>query len=181
MIVGSSACARLAWLRQSGDVVVLHWPGEADQAGQLDAIGVPHLLLVDAGADPPASGSCLRDWVWADAPDTEVETRLVTLAGRAACHPSRPTLDDFGQLAYRDASLFLSPLDQRLARALIDRFGELVGEHDLLAAAWPAGASEGALRVHVSRLRRRLMPFGLSITCVRAAGYVMRAASRGAE
>ena len=58
---------------------------------------------------------------------------------------------------------------------MIENFGSAVAENDLIAAAWHEGGSEDTLRVHVSRLRRRLAPMGLTITSIRAYGYVLRA------
>src|SRR5205823_11166263 len=94
------------------------------------------------------------------------------LARRAAHHPSRPHLDDVGQLTHRGARLFLSPLDQRIVRVLLARYQDVVMEDELLAA-WPEGGHNGTLRVHLSRLRRRLKPLGLTITSIRTVGYTL--------
>src|SRR5439155_18194247 len=120
--------ARLAWLTESRDVAVLHWPAEAAEAERLDRVGVPRLLLVDPAAKPPTSGSCLEEWLMLPASDVELQTRLANLAKRAASHPRPPAIDDFGQLTHRSRSLFLSPLDQRLAQALIENYGRIVAE-----------------------------------------------------
>jgi DNA-binding response OmpR family regulator len=137
---------------------------------------MPRLLLVESGATPPTSGNCLEDWLVLPASDAEVEARLINLARRAEHHPRPPTIDAFGQLTYRGRSRFLSPVEQRLAQTLIDSFGVIVGERDLRTKVWSDGATEQRLRVHVSRLRRRLSPIDLTIKCVRNAGYLMAAA-----
>jgi DNA-binding response OmpR family regulator len=156
---------------------VLNWPEEAEEAERLEKEGIPRLLLVAVGATPPTSGSCLEDWLALPASDLEVEARLTNLARRAANHPRPPTIDAFGQLTYRGRSRFLSPVEQRLAQTLIESFGAIVEEGDLRTKVWSDGASEQRLRVHVSRLRRRLLPIDLTIKCVRNAGYLMCEAS----
>jgi DNA-binding response OmpR family regulator len=83
-------------------------------------------------------------------------------------------LDAHGQLTRNGTVVILSPLEQHIATPLIENFGNAVAEDDLIAAAWHEGGSEDTLRVHVSRLRRRLAPIGLTITSIRAYGYVMR-------
>lgn len=163
----------LAWLTDSRDVVVLCWPADAERANQLELEGTARLLLVEEGVTPPSSGSCLEDWLMLPVSDVELQTRLVSLAKRAASHPRPPAVDNLGQLMYRGRSLFLSPIDQRLAHLLVENFGMIVTEADLIQTVWPDGASNQTLRVHVSRLRQRLAPLGLTIKCARAAGYVM--------
>jgi hypothetical protein len=175
--VDSTATARLGWLTHTHDVAVLNWPEEADEAERLDKEGIPRLLLVALGSTPPISGSCLEDWLALPATDLEVEARLLNLARRAANHPRPPTIDSFGQLTYRGRSRFLSPVEQRLAQRLIESFGAIVEEGDLRRQVWSDGASEQRLRVHVSRLRRRLLPIDLTVKCVRNAGYLMCEAS----
>jgi DNA-binding response OmpR family regulator len=161
-------------LHRARDVAVLVWPSDAAETRRRTRDDAPCLFLVEPGAEPPRLLACLHDWTWASADDAEIEARVVALADRAARHPSRPTVDTFGELIHRGRSLFLSPLDQRVAETLVERFGAVVKEEALLAAVWPQGGSRQALRVHMSRLRRRLAPLGLVITCVRGSGYIMR-------
>ena len=169
--------ARFGWLIESRDVTVLYWPDEADEAERLEREGAPHLLLVDPAATPPTSGSCLQEWLTLPVSEVELQTRLVNLSKRAASHPRRPTVDEFGQLTHRGKSLFLSRIDQLLAQTLIAGFGNIVTDDVLVETVWPEGATNQALRVHVSRLRQRLQPLGLAIKCARKSGYVMTEAS----
>lgn len=157
----------------SRDVVVLRWPEQGAERERLERLGVPRLLIVEAGVEPPSSESCLEDWLRLPADDCDVRARLLSLSRRAARHPMLPTLDDVGQLTHRGASVFLSPVDQRVAAVLVESFGTAVRDCDLARRAWPAGSSEQTLRVHISRLRRRLAQLGLTITSVRNVGYVM--------
>ena len=89
--------------------------------------------------------------------------------------PSRPALDEHGQLSYHGAVVVLSPVEQHLAASLIASFGEAVAEDSLLSSAWQDGGNEQTLRVHMSRLRRRLAGLGLRVTSIRAFGYVLHA------
>jgi hypothetical protein len=169
----SNTTTQLAWLTEGRDVAVLYWPREAEEAARLEREGVAHLLLVEDGEAMPVSASCLEDWLMLPATDRELQIRLVNLARRAARHPRRPSVEEFGQLKYGGRSVFLSPIDNRLARALIDNFGAVVAEQALIDHVWPEGATNQALRVHVSRLRQRISSLDLTIQCVRHAGYLM--------
>ncbi len=165
--------ADLTWITETRNVAVLRWPAEAEEAERLEREGIPHLLLVEPDAAPPVTGSCFEDWLTLPASDLEVRTRMLGLARRAAHHSPVPSVDELGHLSYRGRSTFLSPIDQRLAHLLIDRFGAVVAERALIDFVWPEGATNQTLRVHVSRLRQRVEPIGLTITCVRQKGYVM--------
>ena len=169
--------ASLVYESMSRDVVVLSWPDQEPERGRLERDGIARLWLVERGIDPPTSDSCLEDWLRLPAEDADLRARLVSLAGRAAHHPSRPMLDAHGQLTRNGAVVILSPVEQHLAAPLIENFENAVAEDDLIAAAWHEGGSDDTLRVHVSRLRRRLAPIGLTITSIRGFGYVMRAES----
>ena len=85
-----------------------------------------------------------------------------------------PSLDELGQLSHRGETVFLSITDQRIAEVLIESFGHVVSEETLLEKARPDGRNDQTLRVNVSRLRRRIAPLGLAITCVRGHGYLMQ-------
>jgi two-component system, OmpR family, response regulator len=173
--------SNVGWLTATRDVVVLQWPTEAAAAQRLVHEGVPHLLLVAQGETPPVTGTCLEDWLSLPATDAEIRARMLGLAQRAANHYRVPRVDELGHLSHRARSVFLSPIDQRLAHSLIERFGEVVAERHLIEAVWPEGATNQTLRVHVSRLRQRLEPIGLSITCARGMGYVMTETNREDE
>ncbi len=153
------------------DVVVLRWPEQEAEAERLDALTVPRLLLVEPGAPPPPTHSCLADWIRLPADDADVRARLTALVQRAREHPMVPTLDDHGQMTFRRRRVFLSPADELLARALLARFDEGVSEVELLEAVWPGEQNAAKLRVLVSRLRKRIAPLGLGITAIRNFGY----------
>jgi DNA-binding response OmpR family regulator len=175
--MNSTEIERLVWLSETRDVVVLHWPDEAEAAAETARQGLPRLLLVRPDTPPPMSESCLEDWLLLPATDVEIQTRLINLARRAARHSHPPTVDDLGQVTHRGRSVFLSPTDQRVMQALVEKFGAIVTEPELINRVWPDGATNQVLRAHVSRLRHRLLPIDLTIKCVRNAGYFIAEAN----
>ena len=156
------------------DVVILHWPEQADRIPDLERLGIPRLLLVEPESLPPASTSCLEDWLRLPVDDASLRARLVALAAHAQRHPMIPALDEHGQLSHRGEVVFLSVTDQRIAEVLVEQFGHVVSEETLLEHAQPDSRNDQTLRVNVSRLRRRIAPLGLAITCVRGHGYLMQ-------
>jgi hypothetical protein len=167
------AVSRLVYAGISRDVVVLRWPEQEGERERLEHLGIPRLLIVESGVAPPNGDSCLEDWLRLPADDCDVRARLLSLARRAQRHPMVPVVDDFGQLTHRGVSVFLSPVDQRVAEVLVESFGTAVRDEELARRAWPAGSSGQTLRVHISRLRRRIAQLGLTITSVRNVGYVL--------
>jgi len=162
------------------DVTLVRWPVEAVRRERLARSNAPRLLLVEDGALPPPAEDCLEDWIRVPASEGDVRVRLDSLAARAAHHiGSRPDLDGDGVLRFGVGWVPLPPVEARLTRALLDRFGAVVGRDVLSRAGWPEGApGRNALDVHVLRLRRRLGPVGLAIRTVRSRGYLLEA---GAE
>lgn len=156
------------------DVVILHWPEQGDRIDELERLGIPRLLLVEPGTTPPPSTSCIEDWLRLPVDEESLRARLIALAAHARRHPTVPSLDEHGQLSHRGASVFLSLTDQRIAEVLIESFGHVVSEELLLQRVRPDRRNDQTLRVNVSRLRRRIAPLGLAITCVRGHGYLMQ-------
>ena len=159
------------------DVVLVRWPAESERRARLQQAGTPRLLLVDEHESPPTPDDCLEDWIRVPADDGDVRLRLEGLAQRATEHVSdTPDLDGDGVLRFAGTWVSLPPVEARLTRALVDRFGAVVGREALAKAGWPDGApGRNALDVHVLRLRRRLTTVGLSIKTVRSRGYLMEA------
>ena len=172
--MASDATAHLGWFSPGIDVVVLRWPEQGRDLERLNLLGIPRLLLVEPGAPSPSTDSPLEDWVRLPAEDADVRARLVSLARRAERQPNSPVLDKFGELTYRGRALYLSPVDRRIMRRLVDSWSMVVDGEDLRRTTWPDAANEQVLRVHISRLRRQLRPIGLTIICRRSAGYVLR-------
>ena len=162
------------------DVVLVRWPSEADRRSRLQQDAVPRLLLVEEGHPPPQPEDCLEDWIRVPADDLDVRFRVDALAGRAARHVTEtPDLDPDGVLRFSSAWVSLPPVEARLARALVDKYGAVVGRDALARAGWGEGApGRNALDVHVLRLRRRLATVGLSIKTVRSRGYLLEPTGR---
>jgi two-component system, OmpR family, response regulator len=162
------------WWEAAADVAVLRWPEQRDERDRLQRLNLPRLLLLSADLPAPDATDCLEDWIRLPALDEDVHARLNALRDHAIRHPPNPTIDVSGQLEYRGKSEFLSPTDHAIAEVLVERFGTLVSEEQLLFRAWPDGdGTPTSLRVHVHRLRKRLAPLGLAITSVRGRGYIM--------
>jgi DNA-binding response OmpR family regulator len=165
------------------DVVLLRWPAESHRRDDLIELGTARLLLVEDGATPPHPHDCLEDWIRVPAPELDLRARIAALESRAGRHsPAVPTLDNDGVLRFDDGWVSLPPVESRLTRALVDRFGAVVGRDTLARAGWPDGsAGRNALDVHVLRLRRRLSSVGLVIKTVRSRGYLLEAGHPGQE
>jgi hypothetical protein len=160
------------------DIALLRWPEEASRRETLAADRVPRLLLLDDGISPPSAVDCLEDWVRVGAREEELRARVAGIERRAAAHHQNlPDLDDDGVLRFSARWVSLPPVEARLARALVERFGAVVSRDALSAAGWPAGTSgRNALDVHILRLRRRLSTAGLVIRTVRSRGYLLEQA-----
>jgi len=137
--------------------------------------GVPRLLLVDQGAPPPMPSDELEDWVRVPADEVDVHARVETLDRRARSRAAAlPELDGDGVLRSNGTWVPLPPVEARLLRALLDRFGSVVGREALADAGWPGRTPDrNVLDVHVLRLRRRIAPIGLTIRTVRSRGYLL--------
>ena len=155
------------------NIVVLRWPEEAAEAARLSSAGLPRLLLVEPGADPPESGDCEEDWLRLPADDRDVTVRLRALARRAGRHRPLPQVDGQGRLLHRGRWVPLSPIDQHLAELLVERFGRVVLNEELARSGWDEPPSTNAVRVHLSRLRHRIAPLGLEIRGVRGIGVLL--------
>jgi DNA-binding response OmpR family regulator len=157
------------------NVEMLRWPDDAELLAELRDAGTPRLLFVADDAEPPLATDCLEDWITATATEREVDIRRRALTQRAGLHAVRPLLDGDGLLHHRDAWVSLSPVEQSLAGAMLDRFGAVVTRETLADRAWPSGVpTRNALDVHVLRLRRRIATLGLEIRTVRSRGYLMQ-------
>lgn len=164
----------MALSRAEGAVRLVRWPEERELLERLRAEGTPRLLLVRPPAPAPEVMECEEDWVRLPADDGDVRARMLALAARSSRHRPGPRVGADGRLRFGSKWIALSPIELRLARVLVDRFGEVVESSELAGAAWPDEAiNEGALRVHLTRLRRRLRTLGLEVQNVRGRGYLM--------
>lgn len=166
----------LAFLASAAmEVVMVRWPFESTRRAALAAAHAPRLLLVEGGSPAPAAEDCLEDWLRVPASEEDLRARAEALALRAKAHVSSvPLLDTDGLLRFGSRWVSLPPVEVRLMRALLDRFGTVVHREALAQAGWPDGApGRNALDVHVLRLRRRLVPVALAIRTIRSRGYLL--------
>jgi two-component system OmpR family response regulator len=156
------------------EVAVLNWPEQAEAVRALAADGKPRLLLVAPHADPPLSSDVLEEWVRLPADERDVAARMLRLTSRSVSWPG-PRVDASGRLLFDDRWVALSPTEARIARVLAEHFEAVVPEAELGRRGWPGASWQAnALRVHLTRLRRRLSPLGLEVRGVRGQGLVMQ-------
>src|SRR5438045_3775030 len=123
------------------DVVLLRWPGDTERRAQLIDEGTPRLLLVEDCAEPPHLDDCLEDWIRVPAPDSDLQARMAALTSRSRSHTSaKPDLDSDGVLRLGSDWVALPPVEARLTRALLERFGAVVSRDALARAGWGEGA-----------------------------------------
>lgn len=158
---------------------LVRWPDDADAREALRQAGRPRVLLVEDGCPPPLPVDDLEDWVRVPVSASDLRARVEWLNRRVSPPLVRvdpPVLDDDGLLSTDTGWVSLPPVDARLARAMLDRYGAVVSRDALSRAGWPEGSpGRNALDVHVLRLRRRLAPIGVSIRTVRSRGYLIEA------
>jgi hypothetical protein len=164
------------------EVALVQWPAEQDRREELRRAGQPRLLLVEQGA-PPIPTDELEDWIRLPADDLDLRVRVEALRRRIDNDMGAvPMLDDDGVLRLGDRWVSLPPVEARLTRALLDRFGAVVSRESLARAGWPGGSpGRNALDVHVLRLRRRLSPLRLAIRTVRSRGYLLERSDSGGQ
>lgn len=158
------------------EVVSLRWPLEEDRRRVLSGEGVPRLLIVAGEDPPPLLDGPLEDWIRVPASELDRAARVEGLRQRAMGERARgvPTIDDDGLVRAGPAWVAVPPVEARLAKTFIERFGAVVSRGDLTQAAWPEGVGErNVLDVRILRLRRRLDQIGLVIRTVRSRGYLM--------
>jgi two-component system OmpR family response regulator len=166
----------------SVEVALVQWPAEQDRREELRRAGQPRLLLVERGA-PPIPTDELEDWIRLPADDLDLRVRVEALRRRTDSDAGLvPVLDDDGVLRLGDRWVSLPPVEARLTRALLDRFGAVVSREALARSGWPGGSpGRNALDVHVLRLRRRLSPLRLAIRTVRSRGYLLERSDGGGQ
>lgn len=130
----------------SGDICVLHWPDQAEEANRMARLGTPRLLLVEPGVAPPTETSCLVDWQRLPADDQDVHARLTALVERASRHPTAPIIDEDGGITHRGTTVFLSRVDEQIAKTLIERLGHPVPAEELISRVWAENGTNETLR-----------------------------------
>jgi hypothetical protein len=159
------------------EVVVVLWPTEADRLDELSRADVPHLVLAEPGAKLPEPLG-LQGCITLSAEEYNVaRAQVLALRFNREQHEDQIHLED-GLLTYRDHATYLSPGQERIVRALLEKKGRSVCELDLIDATWPGGAAlkdpAQALRTAVQRLRKQLRLLGLDLHNIRPQRYVLQ-------
>jgi hypothetical protein len=152
-------------------VAVVRWPDERARAEELARRGAPRLLLVAAGAEPPADDDPMCDWVLEPADELDVQSRIVALRGRASI--DRPILGDHGVVWRGSVWVALSPIEARLTAAFLARPGRVLSRQRMEKVGWPEGLpSSRAIDARIKVLRERVAAIGMRIHTVRGQGYL---------
>jgi Transcriptional regulatory protein, C terminal len=154
-------------------VAMVEWPEGHEHLPDLDRRGIPRLLLVAPAITPPLCTDSLEDWVRLPVDESDLRARLSSLAERQRVRMTL-TIDEHGVLRQDNTLVLLSPYEQRIAEVLIENFGTIVSREVIERRLWnEPDPSSIAMRVHISRLRKRIAPLGLKISCVVNVGYVL--------
>ena len=156
------------------DVQLVRWPAESKRREELRRDGALRLLVVEGLASAPISPDVREDWVRAPVAPVDLQARINCLRARSDLH-QRANVDPNGVLRYRGRLTTLSPTATDLLERLIRDFGVLVSR-EALSQCLPerdGEASRNALDLHVTRLRKRIGPVGLTIRTVWGRGYLL--------
>jgi two-component system, OmpR family, response regulator len=150
-------------------VAILHWPEDAAVVAYLRTRGGPRLLLVAAEAEAPIGSGPDEDWIRLPAREDDVRARVEALQARASVGPR---VSD-GRLHIDGRWVPLSPIEEAMTSVLLERFGHIVDVPSLARCGRDGLLSNTAVRVHLTRLRKRIDTLGLVVRTVRGRGYVL--------
>ena len=123
------------------------------------------------------------DWVERPANAEEMDRLADRLEARTPAGPPTPRVDRDGILRFRGRLVPLSPIEERIIRALVETPGSVVRQAHLVSDAGLSDAEKGtapssaSLRTRMTRLRRRIEPLGLTVRWLRGRGYVVETAT----
>jgi DNA-binding response OmpR family regulator len=159
-------------------VVFVRWPAQSDRRNQARRDGVPRLLVVEAGAEPPICDDPIEDWVRTPVSQIDLQARVVALQNRFVSR-RLPVLDSAGTLFVGALSINISSAQAVLMEMLIEQFGEVVYRDELTQRLSDrvTNPTRNLLDLHIMRLRRRLLPLGLSIRTAWGRGYLLELAT----
>lgn len=155
-------------------VVDLRWPAQAAERDARQRQGLPRLLIVEAGHEPPSSWDPLEDWVRPDADAVERYVRRQRLRRRLAAR-APASIDGDGLLHRGERWVALPPGEMAALAALLARPGSMVARQRLAAAIGAAGLDDGGRTIDnvIRRVRKRIAPLGMAVCAVRGAGYLL--------
>ncbi|WP_428966938.1 winged helix-turn-helix domain-containing protein [Micromonospora fluostatini] len=159
-------------------VMFVRWPAQSDLRNQARRDGVPRLLVVEAGAEPPICDDPIEDWVRAPISRVDLNARVITLKNRLVSR-RLPVLDSAGKLSMGAASITISSAQAVLMEMLIEQFGDVVYREELTQRLSDrvVRPTRNLLDLHIMRLRRRLLPLGLVIRTAWGRGYLLELAT----
>ncbi|WP_369201032.1 helix-turn-helix domain-containing protein [Streptomyces sp. PU-14G] len=137
-------------------------------------LGLPRILVVEAGLEPPVCEDIYEDWVRAPVASHDLKARADALVQRYYRNRS-PQLDESGVLWFASQSVTLSPKQAELLVLLVAQFGKVVPREALrFQFAQDEGPmTRNALDLHMMRIRNRINALGLTIRTVWGRGYVL--------
>lgn len=167
-------------IRAEGDAPIVVVSGESSEEAKVRALGIgadDYLVKPFGRAELLARIAAVM---------RRAERMPVQAVSRGDADPGASTLEagglalDLGRHEARvgDHSLDLTPIEYRLAEALVRANGDLVPHLRLVRAGWPAEADPDLLwlKPHVARLRRKVdAAGGPQILAVRGVGYRLEA------
>lgn len=155
-------------------VVDLRWPAQAAERDARQRRGLPRLLIVEPGHEPPASWDPLEDWVRPDADAVERYVRRQRLQRRLAVR-APASIDEDGLLHRGEHWVALPPGEMAALAALLAHPGGMVARARLATAIGGAGLDDGGRTIDnvIRRVRKRIAPLGMAVCAVRGAGYLL--------
>ena len=155
---------------------VVPWPDHDDTRRLLMSLGIPRLLVVAPGEQPPPSPDGLEDWVFEPADPADVAARAAVLRERArAAGRDVPHLDEDGLLRRGDRWVAIPPQQTPIVALLLDHFDHVVRTEAIAEAYARAGGSTNpqSLRTLLARLAKRVRPLELELHTVRRRGVLL--------
>jgi DNA-binding response OmpR family regulator len=156
------------------DVIVVHWPADAELREQAAARGDACLMYVAERARPPLEWGHLEDWLREPVDYGELDARRTRLRRRLVAR--QPVwIDDDGLLRRGSRWIALAPLEVKLLEPLLAMQDEVVCRRTLHAEIYHGDAARDVRLVDstMRRLRRRVRPFGVTIHTVRGTGFLL--------
>lgn len=156
-------------------VEVVHWPADAVIRRQLARVGVPRVLLVPAGVQPPDDLDPAETWLPTDAAEHVVVDAARRLVDSLRLIDGRDVWIDLHGVVHRgEQAVALSASEALVAGELLAAGGRVVSRdrlQQLLGSDHER--SDRAVEAVIYRLRRRLVALHLVVRTVRSRGFVI--------
>ena len=156
------------------DVIVVHWPADAEVRVQAAARGDACLMCVAERARPPLEWGHLEDWLREPFDYGELDARRARLRRRLIAR--QPVwIDDDGLLRRGSRWIALAPMEVRLLEPLLAMKDDVVSRSALHAEVYDGQQARDVRLVDstLRRLRRRVRPLGVTIHTVRGTGFLL--------